>query len=222
MTRFRLAAFACVVGLAIPLISTAQPVRPGISGGMGVTYSSSNDIVNLVNSTGGAIERIPQFHAGAEFFGTISIPVGEDWILKLDYGYQIISYNIATIFETAQYTVTQHCPTLIVQRVLAERGVFNVRAGAGVGYHFGILSEKYSYVDNSYTGKGPGFVIEVEGNTALGDHLYVHLGANARWELIGTVTDANGKTPGRAPAGGDSSLNSVGVGARLGFTFYLF
>ena len=199
---------------------TAQTSRIGVSAGMGVTYSSPNDVIDLVNSTSGALERISQFHAGAEFFGVVSFPLSDDWIVKLDYGYEVTSYNIATAFETAQYTVTVHCPTLILQRSLADRGVFNVRAGVGAGYHFGSLSEKYLYVDNMYRASGPGFLAEVEGNTALGDHLFVHLGVNARWEVVGTLTDPNGRHPGQTTGGGEPSLNSVGVGARLGFTYY--
>jgi hypothetical protein len=208
-----------IVG-AMAAAASAQTPRIGVSAGMGVLYSSPNDIITLVNSTSGALERIPQFHAGAEFFGVASFPLNDDWIVKLDYGYEVTSYNIATVFETAQYTVTLHCPTLILQRSLAERGVFNVRAGVGAGYHFGSLSEKYLYVDNMYRASGPGFLAEVEGNTALGDHLFVHLGVNARWEIVGSLTDVNGRHPGQTTGGGEPSLNSVGVGARLGFTYY--
>lgn len=220
MTGTRLPVIGLVIVCAMSARVTAQTSRIGVSAGMGVTYRSPNDIINLVNSTSGALERIPQFHAGAEFFGVASFPLSDDWIVKLDYGYEITSYNIATVFETAQYTVTLHCPTLILQRSLAERGVFNVRAGAGAGYHFGSLSEKYLYVDNMYRASGPGFIAEVEGNTALGDHLFAHLGVNARWEIVGALTDSNGRHPGQATGGGEPSLNSVGVGARLGFTYY--
>ena len=44
-------------------------------------------------------------------------------------------------------------PTLLVQYVLAEEGVYNVKAGAGVGYHFGSLTEESLQVSGKWTGK---------------------------------------------------------------------
>lgn len=208
------------------LFSTAaalpQPAHTGASAGMGVTYSSSRELVDLVNGTTGAQEKLAEFHAGAEFFVSVSIPLSEEWVLKLDYGYQVASYNIATLYETAQFTLTQHCPTIIIQHVLAEQGIFNLKAGAGIGYHFGNLAERFLYIDNSFGGKGPGVIAELEGNTALGEHLFIHLGVNARWELIGELTDSSGKFPGTTSSGGHPTLNSFGVGARMGVTYYFF
>jgi hypothetical protein len=179
------------------------------------------DVVNLVNATQGAQERIPQFKAGVEFFAAASFPLTESWVLKIDYGYQITSLNVVSFLETAQFTVTQHCPTLIVQYVLTNQGVFNVKAGAGAGYHFGRLSEKFLYIDNSFSAHGPALIAELEGNTAFGERLYAYLGVNAGWSLVGQLIDAAGRSPGRGASGEPVTLNSFGVGARLGFTCYL-
>ncbi len=198
----------------------SQSLRPGLSAGMGVTYRSAPDVVTLVNATPGASARVPEFNAGAEFFGSASFPLSETWVLKLDYAYQITSLNIETSSETAQFTIYQHCPTLILQYVLANEGVFNVKAGAGAGYHFGRLTKKFFYIDDTFTAHGPALLAEVEGNTAFGERLYACLGVSAGWSLVGRLKDGAGNSPGVNSSGEAATLNSFGVGARLGFTYY--
>ena len=209
------AAFGLVLGATLPL--QAQTLRPAFAAGMGVIYRSVPDVITVVNSTPGALERLPQFSAGVEFFAAASYPLDASWVLKVDYGYQITSLNIASVLETAQFTLTQHCPTLVIQYVLSNQGVFNVKAGAGMGYHFGHLAKKFFYIDNSFSAQGPAFLAELEGNTAFGDHLFACLGVSAVWSLIGSLKDAAGLTS----TGEAVTLNSHGVGARLGFTYYL-
>ncbi len=208
-----------LLGAALPL--NAQPLRPGLSAGMGVTYRSPVDVVTIVNSTQGAQERVPQFQAGVEFFAAACFPLTESWVLKADYAYQVTSLNIVTSLETAQFTIYQHCPTLVLQYVVANQGIFNVKAGVGAGYQFGRLSEKFLYIDNSFTAHGPALLAEVEGNTAFGEHLYACLGVSAGWSLVGSLRDASGRSPGVSASGEPATLNSYGVGARLGFTYYL-
>lgn len=212
-------ALALLIGAAPPLV--AQPLHPAFSGGMGVTYRSPADVVAVVNSIPQALERVPQFGAGAEFFAAACFPLSESWLLKIDYAYQIASLNIMTSLETAQFTINQHCPTLILQYVLANQGMFNVKAGAGAGYHFGRLSKKLFYIDDTFTAQGPALTAEVEGNTAFGEHLFAYLGVSAGWSLVGTLKDASGRPLGVTASGEPATLNSVGVGARLGFTYYL-
>lgn len=220
MTGFRPVAATLLLFAASGPYLVAQPLRPGLSAGMGVTYRSAPDVVTLVNATPGASARIPDFNAGAEFFGSACFPLTETWVLKLDYSYQITSMNVETISETAQFTIYQHSPTLLLQYVLANEGVFNVKAGAGAGYYFGRLTKKFFYIDNSYSAHGPALHAELEGNTAFGEHLYACLGVSAGWSLVGRLQDGAGNSPGVNSSGEPATLNSFGVGARLGFTYY--
>jgi hypothetical protein len=205
--------------LAVPL--AGQTMRPGIAAGMGVTYRSAADIVALVNSTQSALERVGEFRAGAEFFAAFSMPLDESWVLKMDYAYQIASMNVATQLETAQFTITQHCPTLVLQYVLHHEETYNVKAGAGAGYHFGRLAEKFFTIDNTYSAHGPALLVELEGNTAFGEHLYATLGLSAGWSLLGALKDDAGRAPGFQSTGESVTMNSFGVGVRLGFMYYI-
>lgn len=205
---------------AISQPATESHSRIGVSAGMGVSYIDPVDVVDLVNTTPGAVERVPQFKAGVEFFGIANVPVSPDWSLKFEYAYLLASYNIGTVLTPAEYTLTYHLPSVILQYLLLDAGVYNVRVGAGVGYHVGILERKFFTEDDHYTGTGIGTVADLEANTAFGDHLYAYLGGNLRWELVGDMKNNAGLSPGVTPSGGRPALHLFGAGARLGFTYY--
>lgn len=198
-------------------------LRPGLAAGMGVSYVSMTDVVDLANATMGNFERLPEFKAAAEFFGAVTFAWSEDWGVKFEYAYMVASYNVATAFGSgqAEYTATAHLPSLIVQYVLVGHPVYNVKVGAGGGLHFGTLAAKFFTQDDRYSGKGPGFLLDVEGNTAFGEHLFAYLGLNLRWDFIGKLTNAQGMAPNIVNTGGTApTMQFFGLGARLGFTYY--
>jgi hypothetical protein len=225
-TPAALAVLALIAG-ALPAQAQRPPepagdttaIRVGIGGGLGVAAINATDVVNIVNSTPGALERASTFNASAEFFGYVSVPVHRDWVVKADYGYVLGSYNIAAQYGTAEYTLSAHLPTLIVQYVLHDGGLYSLKAGAGGGYHWGTLHAKYSTLDRDYDASGPGAVVELEGNTALGDNLFVYLGLQARWEFMGPLEDSAGQGP--AVNLDEPSLHWFSGGARIGVA-YLF
>jgi hypothetical protein len=204
-------------------VAVAEPwSRGGFSAGMGVISVNAADVVELVNSTAGVVDRAPSFKSGVEFFGAASIPVSRDWLVKVEYAYQLASFNTIAMGGPAEFTVSIHCPTVIAQYVLVERGLYNLKLGAGAGYSVGSLSERYVYIDDSFSGSGPSLVLDLEANTAFGENFYAFLGANARWQLIGELSDRGGRSPGIAADGNRPALHVLGVGARLGFTYYVF
>ncbi len=204
---------------------TDNPLRIGAAAGMGVSYMSMTDVVDLANIASaslGGYERLPEFKAAAEFFGAVTVPCSPDWVLKFEYAYLLATYNVATAYGTgqAEYTAMAHLPSLIIQYVLLNEPVYNVKIGAGGGYHFGTLEVKYFTQNDRYSGNGPGIVIDGEGNTAFGEHLYAFLGVNLRWDFIGTLTNSAGTGPYNAGAGAGTTMQFFGLGARLGFTYY--
>lgn len=203
--------------------STPPEVQPraGIAGGMGVEYMSARDIVDLINVTAVPEERVAQFKSAVEFFGSAAVPVSDRWIVKFEYADLITSLSPMGAYGPTQFDLNVQMPSLIIQYVLADRGVYNFKLGAGGGYHFGRLSEKYFTLNDTYSGKGIGTVLELEANTAFGDHLYAFLGANIRWEFIGTLTNVSGISPGPGASGTGVNLHFFSAGARLGMS-YLF
>jgi hypothetical protein len=195
--------------------------RWSLSAGMGVAYASYADVTTLINASVQPAVAVPRFKTAAEFFGAFTVPVSDRWLVKFEYAYSIASFNPAVAFGPASFSVAYQMPSLILQYMLLDAGVYNVRVGAGGGYHFGSMEEKYSYLDVTYTGKGPGLVAEIEANTAFGDHLFAYLGVNLRWESVGTISDSQGTPAGVGSGGSAVTLHSFGGGARLGAS-YLF
>ena len=222
-----LAASWLLLALHVPLAAQAPPQAPpeapraAIAAGMGVEYIAASDVTDLVNVTALPSARAPQFRAAVEFFGSCAFPLAGRWMLKLELAYDLSSYTVDGAFGPASWNMHWTMPSLILQYVLVDRGVYNVRVGAGGGYHLGALAEKYLSLDDTFTAGGPGALAELEANTAFGDHLYAFLGANIRWEFVGALRDAGGSSPGIASGGAGATLHAFGAGARLG-ACYMF
>jgi hypothetical protein len=216
-----LAAALCVLCQAHAQPGPEPAPRASLAAGMGVEYVSFADVTTLINATIGPSSAVPRFTSAVEFFGACAVPITERWVLKLEYAYMLESFSPAGAYGPASISVVCHMPSIILQYMLLDRGVYNIRAGAGGGVHFGRMEEKYSYIDAAYTGKGAGMVVEIEANTAFGDHLYAFLGGNIRWEAIGRIADKSGVSPGVGSGGLPVTLHAFGAGARLGAS-YLF
>ena len=186
---------------------------------MGVNYHDAPDIVNRINGSGVINQRVGDFKSGVEFFGSISLHLARAWVVKGEYEYLLSSYSLPSSFGygTAEFSYVVHMPTVIVQYILYEAPTYNLKAGAGIGYHFGTYTEKYSNVDASFSGKGIGSLLELEGNTALGDHLCAYLGIQSRWDLIGELKDELGKPPSNSTR---TTFHFFSVSARLGMSYY--
>ena len=198
--------------------TTASSLRFGVSGGMGVDYVNAQDVVDYINGVVGAGGRVPDFKAGVEFFAAATVPISEEWGLKIEYAYFLMSFNAPGALDVMEFTCVAHMPTLIGQYVLADEGVYNLKAGLGVGYHFGSLSEKSSLVNDTRSGTGIGTILDLEANTAFSDDFFGYFGADLRWEFIGELNGA--RTPVAGSLFPTPSLHFFSVGARFGFTYY--
>ena len=195
--------------------------RVALSAGMGVEYVSAPDVVDYVNGVAaslGAVERAPEFKAGVCFFGALSYPLTADWILKAEYVYLLASYNASIPYGSSDVSLTVQMPTLMLQRVLWDEGLYDVKVGAGLGYHFASLETKNPYFDDTMTGSGIGAVLDAEANTAFGDHLFAYLGGDARFEFIGKLKGSSSASQRFLIA--LPSVNAFSIGARLGFSYY--
>ncbi|MBM2840371.1 MAG: hypothetical protein HW412_899 [Bacteroidetes bacterium] len=190
--------------------------RFALSGGMGVEYISVPDVVDFINASIAVFttQRVSEFKSSVQFFGALAYPLSEDWVLKGEYAYVLVSYAPNIPGRSSEFTLAVHMPSLVLQYVLWDERLYNIKAGIGFGYHVASLVVSYPGVDNRLTGKGIGSVIDLEANTAFGDHLFAYLGADLRWEFIGKM---DGRTQGIIPL---PTGNAFSTGARLGFSYY--
>jgi hypothetical protein len=198
-----------------------QPSRPGVAAGMAVAYLNPRDVVDWVNGGFAPSRRLDEFHASPNFFVGAFVPLSHDWMLKFEYVYLLNTYNITSPqFGPGEFTMKVHLPSVILHRVLVDEGVYNLSAGLGVGYHFGALNVDCWTLKDTFSAKGLGAILEMQGNTALGENLFVYLGVDARWEGIGEIRNAAGNSPGVNAHGDPVSLSWFGVGARIGLSYY--
>jgi hypothetical protein len=193
--------------------------RMALSGGMGVEYLSAPNVVDFVNASIGAYtrQRVPEFKSAVQFFGALSYPLAADWVLKAEYVYLLGSYNPDIPSIPTEFTLTVNIPSVIIQYVLWDEGLYNLKMGAGLGYHFASLTTKYLTVDDQLSGSGVGGLVEVEANTPFGEHLFAYLGADLRWEMIGTMTSSQNSQVVRLVL---PNMHAFGIGARLGLSYY--
>ncbi len=194
--------------------------RITIAGGMAVSYISASDVVSLIDATPGAQEQLPAYKTGIQFVGLLTIPMYPQWAVKLEYSYLLASYTIASTFGAAgavDYTITANLPTVVAQFILVDRPEYTVRIGAGVGYHFGKLSTTFFGQEENYTASGIGSVLEIEGMTAVSEHLFALLGANLRWEWIGALKDSHGAEP--TYVSGSTTMTMFAPSVRIGFAY---
>lgn len=203
-----------------PSIGQTDDVAPrvALAAGMGVNLHNAQDIVALINNSGVVSRRVDEFKSGVEFFGAVSVPLSTDWMVKLEYAHLIASYAEGTSFGSAEFSYVVAMPTVIGQYVLYAERMYNFKVGIGCGYHFGVYSQRYSLMDDKYTSNGVGTLIELEGNTALGENVFAYLGAQLRWDFVGDLKNASGNSPGGTFA---TSLHFFSIGARLGVVVYL-
>jgi hypothetical protein len=199
----------------------SQSLRFAISAGMGVNYINPGDLVDMINGTFKPLQPINQFHAGADFFGSLRVRLSDQWAVTAEYAYLMNSYNIQSGFGPGEFTMTVHMPTLLAHYLFVSEPFYDLSIGAGIGYHFGTLAIKYGTIDEPYTASGPGIMIALTGNTALGERAFVHLEGNLRWEFMGDLRNAAGKSPGVSAQGGPVTLNSFSAGVRIGMTVLL-
>jgi len=199
-----------------------QPASRGLelTGGMGVNAIDIPDVVEWINNTTTGSENLQSFTSAVEFFGAGGLAIAPDWRLKLEYGYILTSYNRSAQLGPAEFFVWMHLPSVVLEYILADRGLYVLKAGLGAGYHFGGVEQRYSFLDTRYTAGGVGFVGELEGNTALSEHLYAYLAVTVRWDALGELRDANGTTAGGSTYAPAPTMQMFAFGARLGLSYY--
>jgi hypothetical protein len=210
---------AAALAVAAPARAQLEP-RVYAAAGMGVSWLSAPDVADLANqsSTGG--ERLSDFTTAVVFSGIVSVPLSADWALALDYGYIVATYSTPGFFGQNDFTVKVHAPTLVAQYTLVREKTYAVRAGAGAGYHIGILDQKLGTLENSFDAGGIGVLALLEAQTAFGEDFFGSILGEVRWDGLGELTNADGQRPGSASTGPPPELQFFSVGIRFGFAYH--
>ncbi|MGA9116311.1 MAG: hypothetical protein WB626_06005 [Bacteroidota bacterium] len=187
----------------------------GVSAGMGVSAVHAHDLTELVRASTGSAD---DFKSCVEFFGGVTVPLAPRWVVKLHYAYLLGSWNGAATFGPVEYSFEAHLPALVLQRILVDEGVYDLRAGAGMGYHLGRLTDRRPGSEARYTGRGWGLLAEIEAGTAFGDRLFGSVGGDLRWDFIGDLKNEAGRGP-IGTGGGSVTGRFFSAGVKLGFRY---
>lgn len=191
-----------------------------ISATMGIDFVSTpsfRDYINL-NYTDG--EEMSDFNSAVQFtikYGKLFNP---EFMLALELGYQIYSYN--NFSGLGQYDISLNgiFPSLLAYYVVSGEG-YNFKFGGGPGLRLLYFTEKLPGDANSseYLATGFGIILRGEGTTRIDGNLHAHIGGDIRYDLAGKPE------PGQSGASSNRSFeevefNSLIVGVRLGITYY--
>jgi hypothetical protein len=175
----------------------------------------------MVNGGYSPSKRLDDYHAAVDFSGAFVLPVSERFSLRFEYAYLLNTVNTSGPLGPGEFTTTVHMPSVIVEYAIVDAGMYNLSAGIGGGYHPGRLAIDYATVKDTYTANGPGFVVMLVGNSAIGEDLFIHLAGTMRLGMLGDLRNANGQSPGKGSDGSPATLNTFSVGARIGLSYYL-
>jgi hypothetical protein len=190
-----------------------------IVAGMGINLVNASGIVEYINANAVPNQRVDDFTTAVDFFGGVEFPVSEEWGLKIEHTYLLKSYTFHEFSgETQELFYATQSPSLMVQKVIVGEGYF-VKMGAGGGYHFGHVSQKFSRFGTSadFTSSGFGMKMEIVGQTSFDEHFYGYIGGHVGWEFQGKFSQS-----GNAVSSFQSyHFNYFFAGLRFGVTYYL-
>jgi hypothetical protein len=195
--------------------------RAGFSAGLGVNYLSQRDVIDMVNGGYSPSKRLDDYHAAVDFSGAFVLPVSERFALRFEYAYLLNTVNTAGPLGPGEFTTTVHMPSVIVEYSIVDAPMYNLSAGIGGGYHPGRLAIDYGTIKDTYTANGPGLVVILVGNSAIGEDLFIHLAGTMRLGMLGELRNANGQSPGKGSSGSPATLGTFSIGARIGLSYYL-
>lgn len=208
------------------LAQDARISKPlAVSAGMGVSYVHATDVVDFVNQIAAPSERVGDFGTAVEFFAAPEMSFSSGFGFKLEYAYLLKEYAVTgPLPGQFEFSYSVHMPTAVLFYRLEGDGFF-VKFGGGVGYHLGKFTrlDPNSGSESRYTSGGPGFKLELMGNTAFGESLYGLIGGDLRVDFIGELKDNLGRGLEIRRADGKLdpiNLRFASLGIKFGIIYY--
>ncbi|MCI0473524.1 MAG: hypothetical protein L0Y76_08075 [Ignavibacteria bacterium] len=193
--------------------------------GMGIDYGSNNSLNDFIGyeipnyATLSDDQKLSDFKAGFEFFGSVERQVAKRFAVKLDYSYFAKSNNIS-YYPNYEFNYNNHQIMLSGLYIIPMEYSF-FKIGLGVGKVFSDLSVKSAYTNGDF--KSDGFMAKLEGN------LNLQLGKNLAGYISGYMAntfndDVENDAGEKIGNGGVTSVNldSFMFGLRLGIEVYIF
>ncbi len=205
--------------LLFPIINFAQY---DISAGMGINLSSKSSLKDYINvnfSSPG--NDVKSFETEAEFFGEIDRSITSTFDIGIEYSASVYSFtNNISIFGVYDFSVVEHKPSVVGYYVIKGEG-YKFKFGGGLGLRIVNATEKLpnTIYESKYSSMGFGILARAYGMTGLGGNLYAYIGADARLDLPGEISDGGGTKLIDMSAKENVNLNSLSIGIKLGIVY---
>lgn len=181
-----------------------------VSAGMGLAFFNSDDLEHYLNSNfANSTNQLSTFNSSADFFMELGYELNENYQIGLEYNFNIYSFNSSFGVGIYDLSLSNHKPSLIGYYIIKGIG-YKFKLGAGAGLRMVEVEEKLLGVSN-YSTNGLGFVFKAQGDTKLSGNLYALIAGELRYDMPGEIKTLGEKTIG---------FNSIGVGIKLGTTYY--
>jgi hypothetical protein len=193
--------------------------------GMGIDYGNNNSLNDFIGyeipnyATLPDDQKLSDFKAGFEFFGSIERQLMKKFALKLDYSYFAKSNNIS-YYPNYEFNYYNHQILLTGSYIIPMEYSF-LKLGLGVGKIFSDFSVKSAYTNGDF--KSDGFALKGEG--VLNFQLGKNLGAYISGYMANTFNkDLENDAGEKISNSGVTSVNldSFMFGLRLGIEVYIF
>ena len=159
-------------------------------------------------------DALSDFSSAVNFSGAYSRMISPNNQLELELGYLLSSYNASSSLGTYDLTYSLVMPSLLYNYVLTGAG-YNFKFGGGAGVRLLSITEKQpGQFDENTSALGFGFILRACGNTAIAEDVYAHIGADVRYDLLGTPDkNATGNKIGNV------DFSALSFGIRLGLSY---
>lgn len=194
-----------------------------VSAGMGVSFTNTSSFNNYLKDEIPFTNKdsIKDFSVGIEFFGGLEMQFNKRFSLKLDYSYFFKSLTYYSYGLTFDYFYLIHQPYIMVYYIVPGKN-YEFKFGGGAGYLYSILTKTDAEgADQKYTSSGLGLKGEVVFAANLSQRMRSYLSGFILGTVSSNLKDAN-NSPLTSPLSHNQiTLNSFGIGARLGFSIKL-
>ncbi|MDP2364457.1 MAG: hypothetical protein Q8M94_11900 [Ignavibacteria bacterium] len=160
-------------------------------------------------------DRLSDFSSAVNFSGAYGRMIGDNSQLEAEIGYLLNSYNYPLDNGTYDLSYTLLMPSLLYNFVITGAG-YNFKFGGGAGLRLISITEKLPADPNdyNYSSVGYGFILRGNGNTAIAQDVFAHIGADVRYDVIGKPDEnAVGNKIGNV------NFSSLSFGIRLGISY---
>lgn len=202
------------IAFALIIIGTSFSQNQNeIRGSMGIDFVSIPSLKDYLDKL--PYEELNDLNSAINFSGSYGRMISETFQLQAEFSYLLYSFTSSDI--TGQYDLTYSIlmPSLISYYVLTGAG-YNFKFGGGVGVRFLTAEESLPGTGSKdkYNSTGYGFILRAEGNTAISQNVFAHIGADARYDFIGKPDETAGIN-----SIGNVDFSSLSFGVRLGISY---